>query len=157
MRPRLDRPHRLFRPRCLILGMVLAWIAALYLPLILIAAAGPSGITASWAMADAVSIPAKLGFALIFAALILASRRFPLGPQARVAADAVLGALAMLLLLAFLPQAWSRGFGIGLTGARFDAVATFCYLAGGLAAGLVFTLADAKCGELRPAPAEQAD
>ena len=64
-----------------------------------------------------------------------------------------LGALAMLLL-AFLPEAWSRGFGIGLTGARFDPATLPWYLIGGAAAGLAFSLADAKCGELsygRPA------
>lgn len=150
------RSYRPFRPRCLLLGMVLAWIVAAYLPALLIGAldrAAPGSILAAmWAMTDNVALAAKLAYALLFAALLLGSRRVRLGQTARATADGVLGALAMLLLLAFLPESWSRGFGIGLTGARFDSLATPCYLLGGALAGLTFTLADAKCGELNAGP-----
>lgn len=149
---RTDRPHRRFRPRCLILGMILAWIVALYVPAFLIAATGVLGdgnpLAAMWALTDRVSLAAKLAVAALFAALLLASRRLAMPPHARIAADAVLGALAMLVLLALLPESWSRGIGIGLTGRRFDPATLPCYLLGGALAGLVFALADLKCGEL---------
>jgi hypothetical protein len=152
MRSRSDRPHRPFRPRCVILGMILAWIVALYVPAFLIAATGTIGdinpFAAMWALTDRIALPAKLAFAALFAALILASRRVPVGPHFRIAADAALGALAMLLVLALLPEGWSRGIGIGLTGQRFDPATLPWYLLGGALAGPVFTLADRKCGEL---------
>lgn len=159
MRPRLDRPHRPFRPRCLVLGMVLAWIVASYLPAFLIAAAGHAGsgspLAAMWLMTDRVAIAVKLALGALFVAFLVGSRKLvTLPPAIRAAADAALGALAMLLLLAFLPEAWSRGFGIGLTGARFDPATLPWYLIGSAVAGLAFSLADAKCGELsygRPA------
>jgi hypothetical protein len=132
--------------------MILAWIVALYVPAFLLAATHPVGegnpLAVMWTLTDRMALAAKLAFAAIFAALILASRRVPLGPKIRIAADAALGALAMLLVLALLPEGWSRGIGIGLTGQRFDPATLPWYLLGAALAGPVFTLADRKCGEL---------
>ena len=69
-------------------------------------------------MADEVAPAAKIGFALLFVLLLAARRR--LLPRPAVPADMILGAAAMLAVVAVLPRNWSRGFGIGLAGARFD-------------------------------------
>lgn len=156
MEPEPYRPHRRFRPRCLFLGMILGWVVAIYVPSALIAAFGlappgtPPGIlAATWHMTDEIGPIAKLIYAALAAALFLGSRRIAMSRFARAITDAILGAIAMLLLLAFLPEAWSRGIGIGLTGERFDPQLLPIYLLGGALAGLTFSLADAKCGELR--------
>jgi len=154
--PQPYRPHRRFRPRCLFLGMIFGWVVAIYVPSALIAAFGfsppgtPPGIlAATWHMTDEIGPFAKLTFAALAAAFFLGTRLAPMPRIARAAADAALGMLAMFLLLAFLPEAWSRGIGIGLTGQRFDPSLLPLYLLGGALAGLTFSLADAKCGELR--------
>jgi hypothetical protein len=152
---RTDRPRRRFRPRCLALGMILAWIIALYVPKFVIAAAGvvngPDGVLATtWYLTDQVEISAKVALALLTTTLLLAARLVPLGPQLRLFADALLGTAAMLLLLALLPASWSDGIGIGLTGRRFDPMTLPAYLVGGFLAGLAYSLADQKCGELTP-------
>lgn len=152
MRP--NRPRRPFRPRCLALGMVIAWIVALYFPSFILAATGAVStldgiLAATWALADRVGLPAKAMLALLTAALLLAARRLPLGPRLRLAADGLLGAVAMFLLIALLPAAWSDGIGVGLTGRRFDPATLPAYLAGGLLAGLAYSYADRKCGELK--------
>jgi hypothetical protein len=63
----------------------------------------------------------------------------------RMAVDAGAGALAMLLTLAAVPESLSRGFGVGLTGARFDPALLPIYLCGGAFGGIVFTLSRARC------------
>lgn len=148
---RTDRPRIPFRPRCLALGMVAAWIVALYIPCFVIAAAGvvngPGGILATaWTLADQVELSAKAAQSLFLTALLLAARMLPLGPQLRLVADALAGVAAMLLLLALLPAGWSDGLGIGLTGRRFDPTTLPSYLLGGLLAGLTFSLAERQCG-----------
>lgn len=79
MRPRLDRPHRPFRPRCLVLGMLLAWIVAFYLPAFLIAATGHAGsgsaLSAMWLMTDRVGLAVKLALGVLFIILLLGHRR----------------------------------------------------------------------------------
>ena len=54
-------------------------------------------------------------------------------------------AVAMLLMLALLPAAWSRGFGIGIAGARFEPVLVGIYLSGALAAALTFGGVERRC------------
>jgi hypothetical protein len=44
-----------------------------------------------------------------------------------------------------LPESWSRGFGIGLKGMRFDPLPTAIYFLGGFASGVVFSQVEAKC------------
>lgn len=164
MDPDPYRPHRRFRPRCLFLGMIFGWVVAIYVPSAMIAAFGlappgtpPGIIAATWHMTDEIGPIAKLAFAALAAALLLGTRLAAMPRTARAAADAALGVLAMMLLLAFLPEAWSRGIGIGLTGQRFDPALLPIYLLGGALSGLTFSLADAKCGELRYAESAPAD
>lgn len=151
--PRTDRPRRPFRPRCLALGMIAAWIVAQFVPSLIIAATGavgtPGDLAATWTIADQMGFRAKATQALLLTALLLGSRRLAMSERPRIALDALLGAAAMLLLLAILPESWSTGIGIGLTGQRFDPATLPAYLAGGLLAGLAFNLADRKCGELK--------
>jgi len=139
--------------RCLFVAWVLGWAVAVYLPSALIVLAGLSPLAegrapfgAIFAVADEVAPAAKIGFGLLFGAFLLLARRLSAwqGPRA-AAGDMVLAAIAMLLVLAILPADWSRGFGVGLTGTRFAIAPTLIYLAGAAAAGLVFTLAEARC------------
>lgn len=59
--------------------------------------------------------------------------------------DAIIGVVSMMLVVAFLPEYWSRGFGIGLNGIRFDTLLTTIYLIGGFLGGIVFSLSEARC------------
>ena len=100
----------------------------------------------TWEVADEVGPAAKLLMIALFAALVLLGER--LGPGTtwkRYALNIALGIGAMLLVLGLLPEALSRGFGIGLTGARFDPSILSIYLVGGVLGGLAFTVSVTKC------------
>lgn len=138
------------RPKCVLIALLFAWVAAIYVPSAAIAAArlspladGRSLPAAVWAVADEVAPAAKIGFALLFALLLAARRR--LLPRLAPPADMILGAAAMLAVVAALPQNWSRGFGIGLAGTRFDPAPLAIYLLSGVLAGLVFNRVEAGC------------
>lgn len=138
------------RPKCFLIALISAWAAAIYVPSLAVAAAGLSPLAsgrslpaAVWAVADEVAPAAKIGFALLFVLLLAARRR--LLPRPAVPADMILGAAAMLAVVAVLPQNWSRGFGIGLAGARFDPAPLALYLLSGALAGLVFNRIEAGC------------
>jgi hypothetical protein len=51
----------------------------------------------------------------------------------------------MLAVLASLPAEWSRGFGVGLSGNRFDPGLLAVYLFSAALAGLAFHLAEKSC------------
>jgi hypothetical protein len=138
------------RPKCFLIALVFAWVAAIYVPSLAIAAAGLSPLAegrslaaAIWAVADEVAPAAKIGFALLLGLSLVARRRLLAGPA--LPADMILGAIAMLAVVAALPQIWSRGFGIGLAGTRFDPVPLAIYLSSGALAGLVFNRVEAGC------------
>jgi hypothetical protein len=139
------------RPKCFFLAITLAWAVAIFLSSALVALAGLSPLAlgkslphAAWAVADEVGPAAKLAFVLIAAPLLFACVTRLRGAAA-LAAEAVSACAAMLLTLALLPQAWSRGFGIGLTGARLDPVPLAIYLASAAVAALAFHLSESKC------------
>lgn len=94
-------------------------------------------------VADEVSPAAKLTFAVLFGGSLVGMRMT--GPRRRLLADALVGVISMLLVVAFLPEHWSRGFGVGLTGIRFDTVTTTIYAIGGFLGGIVFSLSEARC------------
>jgi hypothetical protein len=100
---------------------------------------------ATFAVADQVAPAAKILFAVLFAAMLSVARRVTLRRSLGIALDMALSCVAMLAVLALLPAAWSRGFGIGLTGARFTAAPLLIYLAGALLAGLGFSLSETSC------------
>jgi hypothetical protein len=150
--------------KCFFAAWIFAWVIAIYVPSLLIAATGLSplaegrGLSAAiLAVADEAAPAAKIGFALLTGLFLFAARKAirAQGPAA-VAADMALTILAMLLMLALLPSDWSRGFGIGMTGTRFAGTATLIYLAGAGLAGLAFSLSEAKCLR-RTVPTHSAD
>lgn len=99
-----------------------------------------------FAVADEVAPAAKLGYATLVGVFMFAARRLWTDPGvAAVALDLCFAVVAMLLVLALLPEQWSRGFGIGLTERRFAPELTIIYLAGAFLSGLVFSLSEAKC------------
>ncbi len=146
-------PMQPIRPKCFFVALIAGWVVAIFLPSLIVAAAGLSPLAAgrnlaaaTVRVADEVAPAAKIGFALLFAALLYARRRWTAAPA--LPADLLVGCAAMLAVLALLPLAWSRGFGIGLSGRRFDPDLLAIYLVGGALAGLAFHLAERSC--LRP-------
>lgn len=82
----------------------------------------------------------------LFAVLVLLGER--IGPETawkRSALNMVLGVGAMLLALGVVPEALSRGYGIGLTGARFDPSVLPIYSIGGALGGVAFTVSVTRC------------
>lgn len=138
------------RPSCFFVALIAGWVAAIFVPSAIVAAAGLSPLaagrnlaSATFAIADEVAPAAKIGFALVFALLLYARRsgtRLPALP-----ADMLIGCVAMLTVVALLPLHWSRGFGIGLVGSRFDPTLLVIYLLGGALAGLAFHQAESRC------------
>jgi hypothetical protein len=138
------------RPKCFLVALIAGWVVAIFLPSAIIAAAGLSPLAAgrnlaaaTIEVADEVAPAAKIGFALLFALLLCARRRWARLPA--LPADILTGCAAMLAVLALLPLAWSRGIGIGLSGSRFDPALLAIYLLGAALAGLAFHLAEDKC------------
>jgi hypothetical protein len=138
------------RPKCFFVALVAGWVVAVYLPSAIVAAAGLSPLaagrnlaSATFEVADEVAPAAKIGFALVFALLLYARRKAARLPA--LAADLLIGCAAILAIVALLPQPWSRGFGIGVAGTRFDPLLVAVYLLGGALAGFAFHRTEAKC------------
>jgi hypothetical protein len=102
---------------------------------------GGTGFPGSaWEVADEMGPAAKLLLIAVFAAAVTLGTRLGGRSIGRLyAANAVLGAGAMVLTLLILPRPLSRGFGVGLTGARLDPAVLPVYVAGAVLAALVFT------------------
>jgi hypothetical protein len=139
--------------KCFFGAWIFGWVTAIFAPSVFIVLselsplATEKGIlSGTIAVADEVAPAAKLGFGTFTAAFMLSARRFvAVRGIFAVALDVLLAVTAMLLVLALLPEQWSRGFGIGLMGTRFAPEATLIYLAGAFLSGLVFSLSEAKC------------
>jgi hypothetical protein len=148
--------------KCLFVAWIFGWVVAIYLPSALVALAdlsplaeGRSLPAATFAVADEVAPAAKIGFALLLGLLAIAVRRLSLRRPLEFAADVAAACLAMFLMLALLPREWSRGFGIGLTGERFQSEALAIYLVGAVFSGLVFSISHRRCQRRnRPQTAE---
>jgi hypothetical protein len=145
---------RTLHPRCLFVALISAWAVAVFLPSAVIAltglsplAAGNGFLAATWRVADDVAPFAKIGYAAAFLALLIIAGRIPLSRNWEVPVDIVLACIAMLLVLAFLPRSWSRGFGIGLTGSRFSPLPTLIYIGSAALSGLTFALSERKCSK----------
>ncbi|MDG2532357.1 hypothetical protein P6144_01750 [Sphingomonas sp. HITSZ_GF] len=137
---------RLTGLRCSGPAWLFGWVTAVFLPSLLIAfeRRGLEGLPGhSWKVADDVGPFAKLLLGGLLMLCFWLATRVRVGPLALWAA---LGGLAaMALSLALIPAGYSRGFGIGLTGARFDPAILPWYAIGAVAAGCVFALALARC------------
>ena len=148
-----DEKVRTVTAQCFFGAWIFGWVTAIFVPSALIALAelsprssGKGIIIGTFAVADQVSPAAKLGFGTLTAAFMLSARRFvAVRGIFAIALDVLLAVTATLLVLVLLPEQWSRGFGIGLTGTRFAPEATLIYLAGAFLSGLVFSLSEAKC------------
>jgi len=114
----------------------------------------PGAIAATWRVADEMGPVVKLLMVVLFAALLEPGERWLRANPARharslawwpYAVNVTAGVAAMLLTLAFVPAAFSRGFGIGLTGARFDRAVLPLYFASGALGAVAYTVTMARC------------
>lgn len=139
-------------PRCFGAAWVAGWAIAVFLPSLCIAytqgpAEGPNVrrlVADCWHVADAMAPAAKLMLGALLAAGFAAADRAGRG-RLRGVLGVLAGVAAMGLTLALIPADWSRGFGIGLTGARFPPALMPFYLGGAGIAGLVHVLGLARC------------
>jgi hypothetical protein len=95
---------------------------------------------ATWEIADEVGPAVKLSLIALFTLLVsitegLIKRR----GKIMYWINAGLGVLATVAVLGLLPENYSRGFGIGLTGNRFDRQTILIYFIGSVLGGLVYT------------------
>lgn len=146
--------RRSYQPRCLFVALISAWAVAVFVPSAIFALAGLSPLAAghgllegTWRVADQVAPFAKLGYAAAFLALVLVSRRASIPRRWVILLDIILACVAMLLVLALLPSAWSRGFGVGLVGQRFSTVPTIIYMLGAVLSGISFAVAETRCAK----------
>ncbi|WP_168727428.1 MULTISPECIES: hypothetical protein [Sphingomonas] len=143
-------PTRPPSPKCFFVAWVLAWATAVYLPSLLIALLSLSPLPSVgnlfldvFEVADEVSPAAKLSYGLLFGGLLMSARAG--GAGRGVSINVLVGVISIALVVSLLPEYWSRGFGVGLNGVRFDPLPTTTYLVGGIASGIVFSRAEAKC------------
>jgi hypothetical protein len=154
--------------RCTFIALLTAWVVMVFGTSAFLVLAGLAGATsggapapsrllaATWHAADDIGPAAKILLIAIFAALVLAAERLVRvrASWQRYALNAGVGVAGMLLTLVLIPAALSRGFGIGLTGARLDPAALPFYLAGAALGAVAFTRSAARCrGQAPPAPA----
>lgn len=144
------KPTQISAAKCLFGAWIFGWVTAIYMPSFAIAllslsplATGESLFADAFQIADEVSPAAKLTFAILFGCFLVGMRLA--GAKRRLSADALLGVISMMLVVVFLPENWSRGFGIGLNGIRFETVPTMIYLVGGFLSGIVFSFSEARC------------
>lgn len=137
-------------PKCIFIAWVLAWATVVYLPSLLIAlfsispiASGGNLLLDTVEVADEVSPAAKLTYAMLFGIFVMSVRLAAAGRGLLI--NVLIGVVSITLVVALLPEYWSRGFGVGMNGTRFAPLPTAIYLIGGSASGIVFTLSEAKC------------
>ena len=103
-----------------------------------------------WEVADAMGPAVKIALVLVFGGLLLLFRRAIGRMPARLYAGSMAAAVvAVLLVLALLPAGLSRGYGIGLSGQRFDAALLPLYLAGAVLGGAAFAYAYTRLAKPR--------
>ena len=140
------------------MALLAAWVMMVFSTSAIIVLLGISGsantgslglsgfIAATWRVADEVGPAVKLVLIAIFAILVLIAER--VGTEhlwQRLILNMSAGFGAMLLTIGLVPEFLSRGFGIRLTGARFDSLVLPIYLIGGALGGIVFTISVRRC------------
>lgn len=161
--------------RCWLMALLSGWVTMVFLSSALIVLLGvpnamtrsgvghPGAIPATWRVADEMAPAAKLLLVALFAALLWlgerwsragAPRHVPPSRWTPYAVNVALGVAAMALTLALVPAAFSRGFGVGLTGARFDPAVLPLYLVSSALGAVVYTVSLIRCRarHRRPAP-----
>ena len=144
--------------RCFGTAWIIGWAVAVFVPSAIIAYAAPSSapdqpwsgfngfLSATWNIADEVGPFAKIAFGAMFLALCAGIASFKIqAPFKILVLFCMAGIAAMLAALLLIPEAYSRGFGIGLTGARLDSSTLPYYIAGGMAAGAAFYFVQWSC------------
>ena len=133
--------------KCWLGGLLVAWVVQIFGTSMLVAIGWHDAVTLSaiWAVADDVAPFAKISFILILALLVAPLRQRELPWPADIVWWAGASIAAVLLVLALLPQHLSRGFGIGLTGSRFDPSLLPSYLIAGFLAGCAGALLRRRC------------
>ena len=93
----------------------------------------------TWEVADEVGPVVKISLILLFTLLIVTSEKLVEPQRATTyAARALVAVLTTVAVLGALPAAYSRGFGIGLTGTRFDDRTIWVYLLGAVLSGVAY-------------------
>lgn len=131
----------------------MGWVCWIYLSSLILAVTDLSPLAAqhgfavaTFQVADEVAPFAKIGFGVIFGLLAVAHRLLASASvRPRLLPDVLAAIAATLLVLALLPADWSRGFGIGLTGARFTPVLLAIYMAVSVAAALALNFVEHRC------------
>lgn len=134
-------------------SLLAAWVAMIFGTALLIAAFHPVELNVyssnevinflhqTWEVADDMGPAVKISLILVFSLLFLALRKYIINDNRLIVylINCFLAFASVILVLAFLPAEFSRGFGIGLTGSRFDKQMMPYYLGGALLGGLVFS------------------
>jgi hypothetical protein len=93
----------------------------------------------TWEVADEVGPFVKISLIVVFTLLVFTSEKF-IRPRLvdTYGVSALLAVLATIAVLSALPETYSRGFGIGLTGSRFDERTIAIYLLGAVLGGVSY-------------------
>jgi hypothetical protein len=140
--------------KCWLGALLLAWVVQIFgtSALVAIFLHSEATVPAIWAVADDVAPFAKISFILFLALLVTPLRHHDLAAwPSQLAWWTMASVTALLLVLALLPAYLSRGFGIGLTGARFDPAVLPVYLSGAILGGIAGGLLHRRC-RLRSRP-----
>lgn len=144
--------------RCTLVALLAAWVSMLFgtsAPIAYLGLSQGAGTQASgladlpittWEVGDAVGPIAKLLLIGVFAALVLPGEQVGIArPELAYVWNAALGIAAVLLTLGLVPESLSRGFGVGLTGRRYDPAVLPIYVFGGVLGGVAYTFSVARC------------
>jgi len=151
--------------RCWLPALLAGWVTMVFVSSALIVLRGvpnamtragvgrPGLIAATLRVADEMAPAAKLMLVVLFAALLWFGERWRRPDRTRhappswpaYAVNIVLGIAAMVLTLALVPADFSRGFGIGLTGARFDPAVLPLYFLSTALAAVAYTVSLSRC------------
>jgi hypothetical protein len=92
-----------------------------------------------WEIADEMGPFVNISIVFLFGGLLYIFRKI-LKNRFFYLTNIISALIAVILVLAFLPENISRGYGIGLTGFRFDPKTFPIYLAGAAFGGTVYSL-----------------
>lgn len=105
-----------------------------------------------WEIGDAMGPAVKISLIIIFALLVfIFKHKISSNRIASYGLPILFAILSITLVLAFLPSQFSRGYGIGLTGVRFDSdlIYIYIYILGAIFGGLAFSYTFNKLSDQR--------
>jgi len=93
-----------------------------------------------WEIGDEMGLAVKISLIIIFGLLVFAFKGIlGMNRMTSYALSVIFAIISTTLVLAFLPTDFSRGYGIGLTGTRFDLRMVHIYIMGALLGGITFS------------------